>query len=162
MISRTEKLIASLEEAFAGDPWLGESVMSKLGGIRWQLTNVNMPYSPNSIAILVRHILNWRIFTIQKLEGNLVYDIEMNSEADWTPVTIQTEAEWLSLLDDLKSSQRHMIQLLRKQEDDAFLETIAPGRTYSLEYLVNGLVQHDLYHLGQIGLLYRYALGNQN
>lgn len=162
MISRTEKLIASLQEAFEGEPWLGESVMSKLGSIQWQLTNITMPHSSNSIAILVRHILNWRIFTLKKLEGNLAYDIEMNSEADWTPVTMQTEADWLTLIDDLQSSQKQILEFLRKQKDDSFLETIAPGRTYSLEYLLNGLVQHDLYHLGQIGLLYRYALGHQN
>lgn len=162
MNQRIEKLTASLEESFQGEPWLGESVMSKLKSIDWQFVNVQLPGSANSIAILVQHILNWRQLAIEKLNGNLAYDIEMNSQEDWTTVVIQSSSEWDQLLGSLQDSQSQILAKLRAQTDDQFLDTITSGRSYSFEYLLEGIVQHDLYHLGQVGLLYRYALGTVN
>jgi hypothetical protein len=37
-----------------------------------------------------------------------------------------------------------------KKKEDAFLEEKVDYRNYNFRFLLNGLVQHDIYHLGQI------------
>jgi hypothetical protein len=37
--------------------------------------------------------------------------------------------------------------------DDAKLRAIVPGRQYDFYYLFHGIVQHSLYHGGQIAML---------
>jgi hypothetical protein len=40
-----------------------------------------------------------------------------------------------------------------RERPDADLERHAPGCDYSMYVLAHGVVQHDLYHAGQIALL---------
>lgn len=156
MNSKILKLIESLNNTFQGHPWYGDSLMHQLKKIDFQLVNKTLPNSNNSVAILIQHLINWRIFVIEKLNKNEAFDIEMNSEADWKTITIKNKLEWDTLLNELVSSQNQIIEILKHQKDDAFLEQKTLGKTYTTEFLVEGVIQHDLYHLGQIGLLNTY------
>lgn len=156
MKSLKDQLIAKLNEVFEGTPWFGESLRSKLSEVDYQLVNKTLDHSKNSIAIIVQHLINWRVFVIQKLEGNEGFDIEMNSEEDWTMIFVENELEWKNLLKQLLETQVTILKLLDAQEDDSFLEQIVLGRRYNFDYLLEGLLQHDVYHFGQIGLLYAH------
>ena len=58
---------------------------------------------------------------------------------------------WDALLDELKATQRALIELLENQKDEFLGSQYQPG--YSYEFLIEGTIQHDYYHLGQIGLV---------
>ncbi|OEK06036.1 hypothetical protein A8C32_18545 [Flavivirga aquatica] len=148
------KLIDKLIESFEGTPWFGDALMIKLNMLDYKLVNETLVNSNNSIAIIVQHIINWRIFVLEKLEGNQFFDIEMNSKNDWTKITIQNKKEWDELLNKLTSTQNKLIKTLKTQNNDKLLKNMVSGRTYNFEYLIEGIIQHDIYHLGQIGLLY--------
>lgn len=156
MNSRILHLIDSLNTTFQGHPWYGDSLMHQLKNIDIQLVNKTLPNSTNSIAILIQHLINWRIFVIEKLNKNEAFDIEMNSEADWKIITLKNQEEWDALLNELTATQNQIIEFLNHQKDDTFLEQKTLGKTYTIEFLVEGVIQHDLYHLGQIGLLKAY------
>ncbi|MDX1407021.1 MAG: DinB family protein, partial [Saprospiraceae bacterium] len=80
------------------------------------------------------------------------YRIEVDSSEDWpAPGSLPS---WTELLDALRSSQSEILDLLSAR-DDLWLQQTVPGATYSFGMLVRGVVQHDIYHLGQIGLLLR-------
>jgi uncharacterized damage-inducible protein DinB len=153
MNNKTQKLIGNLNESFSGKPWLGNSLLENLNAIDYKLVNQTMGNSGNSIAILVQHIINWRIFVVEKLEGNELFEIELNSEKDWTKISVENEAEWNELLEKLASSQSQIIKILSDKTNDNFLDDITLGEKYSLEYLIEGIIQHDIYHSGQIGIL---------
>jgi uncharacterized damage-inducible protein DinB len=138
MNNKTHKLIGNLNESFSGKPWLGNSLLENLNAIDYKLVNQTMGNSSNSIAILVQHIINWRIFVVEKLEGNELFEIELNSEKDWTKISVENEAEWNELLEKLARSQNQIINILSEKTN---------------EYLIEGIIQHDIYHSGQIGIL---------
>lgn len=150
------KLIKSLNDSFQGTPWYGESLIPQLKKIEIKSVNKTLPNSNNSIAILIQHVIHWRIFVLEKLNGNEAFDIEMNSEADWKRITIETKTEWDTLLNELVSTQNQIIDILKSQKEDSFLENKTLGKTYSFGYLIEGIIQHDIYHSGQIGLLNAY------
>ncbi|WP_109830085.1 DinB family protein [Reichenbachiella versicolor] len=154
MTDKLQKLINAAIESFEGDLWLGDSLMGKLNDIDFKSVNRSLPNSTNSIAKIVQHIINWRVFMLEKLNDNHSFDIVLNTDNDWTDITINSESEWKSLLEKLISTQNELIQFLESLDSDDFLNRITSGKEYSFEYLIEGIIQHDIYHSGQIGLIY--------
>lgn len=153
---KVQELNAKLKQVFEGNPWFGDALIVKLNTIDFTLVNQKLPNSKNSIAIIVQHLINWRAFVIKKLEGDEVFDIEMNSEDDWTNVVVENLAQWEALLDELVRTQTTITSILDTENNPLFLEQMVLGRTYNFDYLLEGLIQHDIYHFGQIGFLYAY------
>ena len=56
-------------------------------------------------------------------------------------------------MDELKGTHKKITDLLTQKKDDAFLSEIVPNRKYNFRFLLNGLVQHNIYHLGQVAYL---------
>ncbi|MCX2681326.1 DinB family protein [Galbibacter sp. EGI 63066] len=151
-----EKLISKLKNSFEETPWYGDSVLKIISGIDSRWVNTVPANSKNTIAKIVQHMINWRLLALEKLKGNLTYEIKIDSADDWPEVFINNESEWNALLDKLKKSQRDIIAFL-STKNDAFLTQQTPGRSYNHEYLVEGIIQHDIYHTGQIVMIAKYA-----
>ena len=151
MQSQLETIIHNLKECFDGKPWYGISVMEKLNTVPWGAVNDTL-YGDKSIAVLVQHIANWRVFILKKLEGDADYKIEMDSENDWTRIEIHTEEEWNALKGQLQVTQDRLLSLLSK-ETDQILERQVPGKAYTFRIVLTSITQHDSYHLGQIAML---------
>lgn len=160
-------LISKLEEAFAGNPWYGDAVMTKLENVDFKFADVLSIYGQktsdlttetvtephsHSIAQIVKHMIQWRLFAIEKMEGNEEYDIELNTKVDWPNTNIPNEVLWKKLLNELRQTQIDVISVLSNKAD-VFLTDQVPGKSYDYRYLIEGVIQHDIYHLGQIGLL---------
>jgi len=161
MINKIEIIVHRIKESFDGRPWYGESLILKLNKIDCRLVNMTVPGSNNSIANTVQHLINWRVFTIEKINSNKAYDITMNSVSDWTKININTQSEWIKLLNKLISTQNKIIELLEGQMKNTSLDNQVSGKDYSFEYLLNGIIQHDIYHSGQIGLLHAQLINRK-
>lgn len=146
-----EIIIHNLEECFDGKPWYGISVMEKLNGIPWQIVN-EKKYGDKSIGVLVQHITDWRIFVLKKLEADANYEIEMDSENDWSALQINSEEEWLTLKSELQISQDKLLEILSQRTDELLVQPV-PGKKYTFLPMLTGIVQHDIFHLGQIAML---------
>lgn len=144
-------IIRNLKECFNGKPWYGVSLMEKLEKVPWSIVNEQI-YGSKSIAVLVQHIINWRIFLLKKLEGDESYDLVIDSLEDWTPVIIKNEAEWKALLLNLQRTQTDLLEKLIT-ENDHLLEKKVPGKKYTYGPILTSISQHDIYHLGQISML---------
>lgn len=94
MNTRLRQLINTSIENFEGDPWLGTSLMSNLKIIDYQLVNQQPTNSNKSVAMLVKHIISWKVFVVRKLQGDQLFDIEINSTQDWPAISINNQAEW--------------------------------------------------------------------
>ena len=149
--SRLENIMFNLRECFDGEPWYGISVMERLNGIDWETANKSRP-GTKSIAVILRHMINWRIFVLKKLQGDETYQIKINGPMDWPDVQIHNPGEWEDMLDQLKLVQEEIIKDLALRTD-AFLDQKVPGKPHNFRVLLEGINQHDIYHLGQIGLL---------
>jgi len=151
MRSQLETIIQNLEASFDGKPWYGIAVMEKLNAIPWQIVN-DAQYGAKTIAVLVQHIINWRIFVLKKLEGDLEFNIVIDAENDWDEVHINSLEEWNSLKQKLQNTQDSLIQKL-SQETDELLNKQVPGKDYKFGPILTSIAQHDIYHLGQIAML---------
>ena len=75
----------------------------------------------------------------------------MNSADDWKDTIALSEIGWTNLKNLFYESTVTLISALEKQ-DDTYLETKFLDTDYNFHYLIEGIIQHDLYHLGQIGI----------
>jgi len=73
-------------------------------------------------------------------------------EEDWPPVLDTSEAAWLKSVEELERVHRRLLEALSGFSADRLGETV-PGASYSFYTMLHGLVQHDLYHAGQIAIL---------
>ena len=140
-------------EVFNGHPWYGDSLMASLQNIPLENWNRKPENTSNSIANLVCHMIDWRCFVIEKLKENASFDIELNTSADWREnIRVHTEEEKNKIVSELKDSQEQLMALI-KEKKATWLSNKTPGKEYTNEYMLQGVLQHDMYHLGQINLI---------
>lgn len=151
MKDKLEYIINDLKECFDGKPWYGDSVLKKLNAVKWQFANEKV-YGDKSIAILLQHIINWRIFVIKKLQGDVAYDIIIDELNDWTPRKVNSEQEWEQMLQEILNTQNEILELLSHKNDE-LLDELVPGKKYTFGPILQSVSQHDIYHLGQIAML---------
>lgn len=104
---------------------------------------------------------NWKRFAIEKINGNARYGIAIDSDTDWPSLSISTLIEWQSVLENYVNTQNELIKTLEKLSDPQLVQKIN-GRNYDMQFLIEGIVQHDIYHLGQISLLQKLIVTLEN
>ncbi|MBT8299358.1 MAG: DinB family protein [Maribacter sp.] len=150
-MGKLDYIINDLKECFEGKPWYGDSIMKKLEAVDWRIVN-DQDYGNKSIAVLVQHMINWRIFVMKKLQGDADYDIIIDELNDWTQVHIKNEQEWNLLKQEIRNTQNKIVEYLSAFTDD-LLDKKVPGKKYTFGPILQSIIQHDIYHLGQIAML---------
>ncbi|WP_420582739.1 DinB family protein [Reichenbachiella sp.] len=145
-----EQLTQKFQEIYDGSPWHGASLMTLLSSIPAEhFTKIVTP-GKKSMAHLLEHMLAWRQLAIEVLKGNKEYDVPINSDKDW-PIPKPVGDAKVHYLSKLSESQESLLSLLKTKNDD-WLQEQTPNRSYNNAYLIQGIVEHDLYHSGQIGI----------
>jgi uncharacterized damage-inducible protein DinB len=151
MHGQIKKLTHNLETVFDGNPWYGIPIMKKLESIDWQLVN-DRPSGSRSIAVLLQHMINWRIFVLKKLQGDTTYDIIIDGPNDWTEIHIGDKQGWDRLKKELQVTQKDLLDILNSASDALLVQKV-PGKDYRFGPILDSVAQHDMYHLGQIALI---------
>lgn len=147
-------LARQLQDNFDGDNWLDENFDKKLKKVTAENAFVRPLPEMHSVAELVAHLLIWREEGVKKLSGKRP-TINAESPESWRNNDSLRSIGWARLKSDLANCQKELMALL-KDKSDAFLEDndYVPG--YSYQYVLEGLIHHDIYHLGQIGITLKF------
>src|SRR6202044_9631 len=78
--------------------------------------------------------------------------VDVTTEMDWPPVWEVSEAEWDRAVEKLVESAARLRKVVESLSDDQ-LDSRPPAITDSRYVLLHGVVQHNLYHAGQIAIL---------
>lgn len=136
-----------LTEFYNGDNWVTDNFKEKVLSLKEEDTLIKLPGFSHTITELVGHIIAWRNFAVQKLTGNDDYDIEDNSEEDWS-----SRHDWKTLCKEFEICHQKLSTAIDNFPVDKWNEKV-PGRSYSFIYLICGIINHDYYHYGQIGAM---------
>jgi uncharacterized damage-inducible protein DinB len=150
MNQQLTKYLGQWRSGLAGDAWIDETFEKKFGlvneenAFRRPLPGVHSP------AELISHLVEWQLSIFNIWQGGL-RTVTMDSGLNWRDnPTLQTRG-WPALKQRFGDTQAAMMQFLTAQ-DDAFLQKIdAEGHTN--EYYLRGIIDHNMYHLGQMGLV---------
>lgn len=151
MNSRMKYYVRQLTQVYEGGNWNDESYLGKLKSMSEQ-TAFLQPYpGTHSVAELLWHCIYWRTVIIKRLQGDSDYSNRTEKEQNFLSMHELKNKGWSGLLSDLRKTQEELINILNSKTDDFLDAEYTPE--FSNEYNVEGIIQHDHYHLGQIGLV---------
>ncbi|HEY0406894.1 MAG TPA: DinB family protein [Pyrinomonadaceae bacterium] len=148
-MSEVARIGSQLKRAFEGEAWHGPSLMELLADVTAEQAAARPLAGAHSIWEIALHVAAWEGVARLRLEGQTAL---IPTEEDWPAVNDASEAAWREALTRLESGHRKLRAALRQLTDED-LEKIVAGQQYSLYFLLHGVIQHDLYHAGQIALL---------
>lgn len=148
-----QNIILQLQDVQEQENWLDENFKNKIGSVTEdKVFNRPLP-ELHSVAELISHVLVWRIETIRKLK-NMDAKLTVDSPENWRTNDELMAIGWTNLKDDFFQSLYTLIDILA-DKDDTFLSE-RYRNDYSFKYLIEGLIHHDLYHLGQLGITIKF------
>ena len=148
MNKETQYIAKSFESTLSGQPWFGRAVYEILEEIDEAKVHTKPNGTEHSLIELLWHMNTWAEFTLASLENRSTEELKAIEANDWRKIDPKNHT-WKKGIEELKSTHKKIIDLL-SQKDDNFLGDIVPIRKYNFRFLLNGLVQHNIYHLGQV------------
>jgi uncharacterized damage-inducible protein DinB len=145
------RIADQLSRAFRGKAWHGPSLQELLAGMTAEQAAARPLRGAHSAWELVLHIEVWTRAAGGALEGVPMPTI-VGTPDDWPPVEDASQQAWTEALSRMFESEERLSRAIERFGDDRLGETV-PGRKYDFYYLFHGVIQHSLYHGGQIGLL---------
>jgi uncharacterized damage-inducible protein DinB len=147
MNKEIQSIITNLEKVNTGQPWYGRAVYEMLDEIDPAIV-YKKPNKQHSLAELLYHMITWADFTLHRLKGDKEKDMAVFEELDWREIDPKIHT-WKKGLAEFKAIHKEIIELLN-EKDDAFLKEMVDYRKYNFRFLLNGLIQHNIYHIGQV------------
>jgi uncharacterized damage-inducible protein DinB len=148
-MTEVESIADQLVRAYAGEAWYGPALRPMLDALSPEAAARRPLAARHSVWQLVLHLAANIDFVLARLDGR---ELELAPEVDWPPVPEASEAAWRAALAALDS--RHDALLARVRAlPDAALDATVPGRAYSTRVMLLGILQHNVYHAGQVALL---------
>jgi uncharacterized damage-inducible protein DinB len=97
------------------------------------------------------HIGVWMSAARRRLAGD---PAKLTPEQDWPPIDGGSPAAWKQTLAALEQEYNDLRSTVCSFPESS-LEDQTPGKKHSQAFLLHGVIQHNLYHAGQIALLKR-------
>jgi hypothetical protein len=150
-MTECSRIADQLRRAFGGDAWHGPPLSDILSGITAQQAAKRVLPAAHTIWEVVVHIDVYLSSANSALDG-IAMPHWYGTGADWPEVVDSGPNSWAAATQRLFENAE---QLARNIESvtDTRLTDVVPGREYDFYYLLHGIVQHSLYHAGQIAML---------
>lgn len=150
-----QHILEEYERVMHGDAWHGDPVWEILDHINASCAAATPVHDVHSIWQLVMHMAYWERMAVKRGSGAVVPDENLN----FPPTPAPDEAAWQQTLEDFRNSNREFREHIARL-DAAKLDEKTPGgrRTYRTDLL--GVIEHHIYHAGQIAIL-KKACANQ-
>lgn len=156
-------IIHQFQNLHFGHNWFGQSYKVKLQELSKEYRFERPLPHIHAVAELLAHSSAWRRDAILKIETGKGELTEV-SEADWQDLEKLKEKGWESLLSEYHASVEGLLDLL-KTKDDQFLESHYHDPEFAgdfpFSFAIYGILQHDIYHLGQIGLVMKMLVESE-
>lgn len=154
-MTEIDRIADQFRRAYEGEAWHGPSLRELLDGVTAEQAARRPIPQAHTIWELVLHIAVWESVVRRRLTGEAP---DPPPEQDWPPVRDTSDAAWKKTLDDLDHGHQQLRQAIALLSDDRLSQKVL-GKNYSIYGMLHGLIQHDLYHAGQIALL-KKSLGS--
>ncbi len=152
-------LAEKIKDTYNGDPWFGRSVKSILNEIDESIA-FEKPNGRHSILELLWHMITWKEFTISRLRKNEGKNLQHFEEEDWRELDHADKTLWKKGMEKFGAAQVELIELIQQQKDEILSQKVKE-RAYDFRKLFYGILEHDVYHLGQIAYI-KKLLQNKN
>jgi uncharacterized damage-inducible protein DinB len=154
-MSESACLADQIRRAFDGQAWHGDSLLEMLRDVNAKTAAKRPIKNAHSIWELVLHIAAWDGVALRRTQGTAS---QLTDRQNFPPVKDTSPAAWKQALATLKSTHIALVDAVATFPESRLLELV-PGKKAKHQtffYLFSGIVQHELYHAGQIALLKKF------
>jgi uncharacterized damage-inducible protein DinB len=141
-----ERILDQLNRAWGGPSWTGVDIRPLLDSISDEQARTHPIPDAHSIIELVLHMGAEMDAVSCRLAG---HEKDLTTEEDWRDVTTISYAD---AVEELENAEGRLSDAVARLSVDN-LDDIVPGRAYTVYVMVHGVIQHNLYHSGQISML---------
>lgn len=149
------RIADQLRRAFAGDAWHGQPLSEILNDISHAQANAKPVAAAHSIWELTLHIGIWTKAALASMRGVPMppFVENMPPEQNWPLIPDDAGASaWKAAIENTLRAGSDLAAAIEQFGDERLGDTV-PGRDYAFYNLFHGIVQHSLYHAGQIAIL---------
>lgn len=151
MSSEIEHILDQLQRSYTAHAWHGPAVLEVLAGVGPELARKRPIRSAHSILEIVVHMAAWKDIVRRRLDGE---KFDVTPELDW-PQPEAGAGVWENALASLDRAHARLRESIARYDAAQLEQPPAGGSTAYV--LMHGIIQHDLYHAGQIALLKKPA-----
>jgi uncharacterized damage-inducible protein DinB len=145
-MSQTQRIADSYRAATVKGAWYGPSLAELLAQISPEVATTRPVPGSHSILELLQHLLLWNERIRKTSDSNSLPPWE--PEKDWAEPPIA----WNELVSRWSQSRERLEERIRNFPIEDLTKQV-PGRNYNYETLFQGVVEHTIYHSGQIAMV---------
>jgi uncharacterized damage-inducible protein DinB len=156
MNKEVQSIIRNLQRVNTGQPWYGRSVYELLEEVNPDKVFEKPGKDGHSLIELLYHLVTWTEFVLRRVRGTKDEDPSEIDKLDWRKID-PSQHSWAKGMVTFKSANDQIMELLDKKNDD-FLKEIVDYREFNFRFMLNGLIQHHIYHLRQIAYINKFLV----
>jgi uncharacterized damage-inducible protein DinB len=149
MSTEANRIQEQLKRSFEGGAWHGPSILELLADVDAAKAAARPIGGAHTIWELVLHITAWNKGGVRRLNGDRA---DLTDEENFPAVTDTSDEAWQQAIYELKRAQGELNDAIEGIEEDRLDQPIITGMS-SVYRTLHGIIQHGLYHAGQIALL---------
>jgi hypothetical protein len=147
-VNEIQLLLDQYDRTMDGQAWYGDPVWKILDGIDAACAEAAQLPDSHTIWQLVKHMAFWEDVATRRFAGPVEPDLAANFPS--TPKL--GEPRWRETLEQFRSSNARFREAVSKV-GSAVLDELTPDAKYTYRYEIVGVIQHHIYHIGQIAIL---------
>ena len=150
-MTEIDRIRDQLKRAYEANAWHGPSVKEVLNGVTAAQAHARPLPNAHTIYELARHIAVWDDVGRRRLEGDPA-EVVISSPEDWPAPDDTSEAAWEHAKAALDRAHQDLVEAISRVPESRLDEPILAGKS-TVYVTLHGVIQHDLYHAGQIAML---------
>lgn len=153
----TAQIAKFLRDVHFGGNWTWVNLKDTLADVTWQQATTKV-HSFNTIAALVYH-MNYYIDAASKvLQGG---PLDAHDKYAFAHPPIQSQEDWEKMLEKTWTDAENFARLIEQFPESRLLETFVEEKYGTYYRNLHGIIEHFHYHLGQIVLIKKLLLNNE-
>jgi DinB superfamily len=151
----TTRLADQIRRASEGEAWHGDSLREILRDVNATQAAARPIPDAHTTWELVLHITAWDKVVLTRTGRTAAMPTD---DENFPKVKDSSEAAWRVAKEQLWKTHDQLVKAVAGFPDARLMERV-PGKThdyYNFFYMFSGIVQHELYHAGQIALLKKF------
>jgi uncharacterized damage-inducible protein DinB len=149
MHSEAALIADQLRRAFDGSAWHGPALLELLEDVDAATAAARPLPNVHSIWELVLHIAAWDGAALHRLDGQ---KSQPGGSDNFPAVPRVSDAAWRKAVAATRRTHNALVKKVSVLPDERLRDRV-PGKRYNFWHMLHGVVQHELYHAGQIAVL---------
>lgn len=152
------QLAKHFRDFYFGGNWTAVNLKDSLAGVDWQQATTKVQ-SFNTIAHLVFHMNYFVVVTMQVLQGK---PLDAHDKYSFDLPPILSQEDWEKLVEKTWRDAENFARLVEQLPESKLWETFADEKYGTYYRNIQGIIEHNHYHLGQIVLIKKIVSSPSN